>query len=565
MKTGTHENVNILLTIALVTVFIFAGFGSPFGTPLHSQSSGNTLKMQTTAEASRYKETTLYNDVMSFIFEAQKQSEYIKVLRLTTSTEGRMVPLVTVSKEGVKSPAELAASGKPAVLIMANIHAGEIEGKEAVLMLLRDFARGKYKEWLDRQVVLLIPIFNADGNDKLGNNRRDNGPEKAGTRYNGQFLDLNRDYLKLKSPEVRALVKLWNEWDPVVTVDMHTTNGSYHREPVTYVPNNYPNSNLELADYMWKNLFPAVAKTLKEKYKYDSVPYGNFVDRTKPGKGWQVHAFNARYGNNYLGLRNRFAILDENYSHADFKTRVLSSYGFIKSILEYTNDHINHMWKMVKKADADARDNFRKKKFVLEYDTAKLFDLTIKSYVFKIEKIKKEDREKYPPWYGEYLAKKTNKHKDYKVPYFNKAKPTRTISMPGAYIILPHQEEVLENLRHHGIAVEIIRKPVKLPVEVFKMTSVNTANRLYQGNVAVSLKGSYKEKTVDVPAGSYYVSMKQPLARLIPVLLEPESEDGLAHWGFFNRLLVSQWGGKPMIYPVYRLHKVGIPIERSQD
>lgn len=524
-----------------------------------------SAELVTVAEQSDYKRTSTYKDVMEFLFAAQTRSDKIEILRLTTSTEGRMVPLAVISNEGIKSPKELILSGKPAVLIMANIHAGEIEGKEATLMLIRDFVKNKDSHHLENQVVLVIPIFNADGNDKFGENRGDNGPELAGTRYNGQFLDLNRDYLKLESPEVRGLVKLFNRWDPVLVVDMHTTNGSYHREPVTYTTNVNPNGDMGLSAYMWKHFFPGAAKILKDTYGYDSVPYGNFTDRTKPGKGWRNHAFLARYGNNYAGLRNRFTVLDENYSRADFKTRVLASYGFIKSILQYTHQHIGEMEKMVKAADINTKNNYTRENFALEFENEKLFDVTVKSYEFEIEKIKEEDRHKYPPWYGEYIAKKTDVFKDYNIPYFCKAVPTRTIPLPNAYILFPYHETIIKNLEHHGIVVEKIRKPFQAEVEVFRIKEIKPANRLYQGHVFIRLKGHYVPETLSIPENSYLISMKQPLARLIPVLLEPESEDSLAAWGFFNRQLVSQWTGKPLQYPVYRLLKAITSIERYRE
>ena len=202
----------------------------------------------TVAESSNYTKTSLYDDVMTFLYQVQKKSGLVKILPLTTSSEGRLVPLVVLSKEKVSRPADLQMAGKPAVLVMANIHAGEVEGKEASLMLIRDIAFGKFAGLLDTQVLLFIPIFNADGNDKLRHHRRDLGPELAGVRFNGQNLDLNRDYTKLESPEVRALVSLLSAWDPVLLVDMHTTNGSYHREPVTYSTLVNPNSDKKLRD-----------------------------------------------------------------------------------------------------------------------------------------------------------------------------------------------------------------------------------------------------------------------------------------------------------------------------
>jgi len=523
----------------------------------------NSLKI--VSEQSNFKETSTYKDVMDFLYTAQEQCSKIEILRLATSTEGRMIPLVVISNEKIKSPRERYLIDKPAVLIMANIHAGEVEGKEAALMLIRDFVQEKLTQYLKNQILLLIPIFNADGNEKFGKNRRDNGPELAGVRHNGQFLDLNRDYLKMEAPEIKGLIELFNRWDPVLVVDLHTTNGSYHREPVTYTTNTNPNGDKNLATFMWEKFFPQVAKTLKEKYGYDSLPYGNFVDRTHPQKGWRNHAFLARYGNNYVGLRNRFTVLDENYSHADFKTRVLACHGFIKSIIEFTDANIDRMEEMVENADIHTKNNYFKEPFILEFENERLFDITIKSYEFKIEKIKPEDRDKYPPWIGDAIAKPTNIFKDYRVPYFSKAVPKVSIPLPRAYILLPHHDEILEKIKNHGIIVEKINKPFPAQVETFKIEEVKTNSRIYQGHVFISLKGKYITESVTIPENSTFIPMNQPLARIIPVLLEPQCEDSLASWGFFNRILVSQWTDKPLLYPVYRWHRTDNPPNRYQE
>ena len=507
----------------------------------------------TVAESSDYARTSLYDDVMQFLYQVQKTSDLVSVLPLAFSSEGRMIPLVVVSREKVSRPADLALYGKPAVLVMANIHAGEVEGKEASLMLIRDIASGKFPGMLDSQVLLFIPIFNADGNEKLGRNRRDLGPELAGVRYNGQNLDLNRDYMKLESPEVQALVGLFNSWDPVLTVDMHTTNGSYHREPVTYSTVLHPNGDPLLADYMWRQLFPSVAGTLKTLYGYDSVPYGNFVDREFPEKGWENDALEARYGSNYVGLRNRFSVLDENYSYADFKTRVLASRAFVASILDYTAKNVGAMAEMARRCDRETIARFHRGEFALEYKLERLFDITVKSYEFVKEAIRPEDRANYPPWAGEFIMSKTDTLRDYTIPYFSLAVPSRTLPLPAGYVLAPHQGEVLANLKRHGIRVERVLEGFRAEAESFIITSVEPGRSIYQGRVQNTIRGSYEKVEADIPPGSYYIGLDQPLARLVPVLLEPESVDSLAAWGFFNRVIVQQWSNRPGPYPVWRL------------
>ncbi len=509
----------------------------------------------TIPESSDFKRTSLYSEVIDFLDHLKKSSKKIKLSTLCKTTEGRDVPLVILSEEGISSPEQMKALNRSAVLFVANIHAGEIEGKEAGLMFLRDVAENKTENILKDQVILFVPIFNADGNEKLGKNRRDNGPELAGVRHNGQYLDLNRDYIKLESPEVNALVGLFREWDPVLFVDLHTTNGSYHREPVTYTTLSNPNSDTKLMDFMWKKMFPAVQKIMKTKFKTDSIPYGNFVDRADPEKGWRNHAYEARFGTNYAGLRNRFTILDENYSHADFKTRVLSAYYFIRSISEFTAKNISEMETLIKDADIKTISDYSSGDHVLSYkqEPGMLFNFTIKSYEFEKEKIKQEDRSKYPWWVKDFIIKKTDRLKDYKVSYFAKAIPDNTTPVPSAYIILPYRKKIISTLKKHGIVVERIKEGFSGDFENFIISKIEYGKSLYQGHILLDIKGEYKKINREIPAGSYLIHMNQPLARLIAEMLEPESGDSFLKWGFFNREIVKQWSRIPGEYPVLRI------------
>lgn len=506
----------------------------------------------TVVEATGFARTSLYAEVVEHVQRVAASSSLVALSTLGRSPERRDILLVILSKERVRTPAELAATGKPAVLVMANIHAGEVEGKEACQMLIRDVAGGTLAGLLDHQVVLVVPIFNTDGNDKLGHNRRDEGPELAGVRYNGQYLDLNRDYTKLESPEVQGLVRALREWDPVLLVDMHTTNGSYHREPVTYTTGGNPNGAGALADYMWGTLFPAVARTLQDKHGWDSVPYGGFVDAEHPDRGWENDSLEARYGTNYVTLRNRLAILDENYSYADFRTRVLSSYAFVKSILEFSNAHAAELASLVRRADAETRDSYLRQPFAVEWKLDRLADVTIKGFEHVKVATTPDERVRYP-WWGEFRMKPTDVHRDYTIPYMALATPTRTVELPAGYVLLPGFDEAVGNLLAHGIAVERLGGACTVSVERFALEKVETSKSLFQGHAQITLQGRYEKADVELPAGSVFVDMRQPLARLVPVLLEPSSGDSLAAWGYFSRALVRQWSAEPGVYPVLRL------------
>ncbi|MFM8271760.1 MAG: M14 family zinc carboxypeptidase, partial [Gemmata sp.] len=238
-----------------------------------------------------------------------------------TSHEGRMLPLLVIADPPVATPEEAQQSGRLVVLAFANIHGGEVDGKEALLALARDLT-DKPHPLLKDLVVLLVPNLNADGNELIDPKHRpgDNGPvEGAGTRANAQGHDLNRDFVKLESPEVRALVKLVNAWNPAMVIDCHTTNGSRHRYTLTYDGPRYPSTDTEIARWSTSTLFPAVTKRVKAGTGYDIAPYGNFdKDRTR----WETYPASPRYGVQYFALCGRVGVLSESYSYAPFKDRI---------------------------------------------------------------------------------------------------------------------------------------------------------------------------------------------------------------------------------------------------
>jgi len=214
--------------------FLLAVFG--LGLFTLAEFSFAQKQPQTVAEATEYKATSRYADVMNFVRELQKQSPLIRVETLCRSTEGRDVPLLIIGSPVPVSPLEPRNSKKAVIYIQANIHAGEVEGKEASLMVARDILQQVKPPYLDKLAILICPIFNADGNEKINpaNRRQQPGPEQGvGVRPNGQNLDLNRDSMKLESPELQGLLKnVLNRWDPLLLVDCHTTDGADRKSVV---------------------------------------------------------------------------------------------------------------------------------------------------------------------------------------------------------------------------------------------------------------------------------------------------------------------------------------------
>ncbi|NOZ61417.1 MAG: M14 family metallopeptidase [Calditrichaeota bacterium] len=512
-------------------------------------------ELLTRAEKSSYTETTRYAEVMDFLKNLQIKSTEIRVLPLTESTEGRTIPLVILGSPAPASPKELRRLGKPAIYIQANIHAGEVEGKEAMLMLMREILLGKLHHLLDNQVLLITPIYNPDGNEKISKTNRTNqhGPTGGvGVRYNGQHLDLNRDYIKLESPEdLAAVEKILNLWDPMLLMDLHTTNGSYHIEPLTYATAHNPNGDMTLPDYLRKKLLPHVTRVLEKEYGILSIPYGFFRDATDPAKGWGTFNHQPYYGTNYWGLRNRFSILDENYAYADFKTRVEACYHFVEQILEYTNKHTPEMVRMIEETDAKAVD------YGTSADTSKRFGTEFKAETFeKPILIRGYDFEIYKDQRGRQRAKKLDTRHDYTVPFYGDFQITKSVVMAKGYLFPAHLKEIAAKLAEHGIFVEKLTQPVSLEAETFHIKKAEHSKRMFQGHLPTTLTGEYRKSKIDFPEGTYFVGMNQPLANLAAYLLEPTSDGGLVFWNFFDRYLyISQWGRQFGEFPVYRLLK----------
>ena len=556
MKPSRHLAALVVLTAAcLVTAATSpaAPARTQAQTPAPPAAAAPPAGPKTTAEATDYAATSTYADVMAYIRELQKLSPFLRVETLATTAEGRAVPLVVIGKPLPQDPLALRTDRRIPVYIEANIHAGEVEGKEASLMLARDILLDPKLPYLDRVVLLIAPIFNADGNEKMNadNRRGQNGPEKAGVRANGQNLDLNRDAMKQESPEIQGLVRNGLlRWDPVLLVDCHTTDGSYHEEPVTYSWQLCPNGDLTLLKYMRDKMLPAVAATLDKKYRTLSVPYGDPKDFRDMSKGWQTFGHQPRYVTNYVGLRNRLAILDENYNYADFKTRVLGCYNFLRSILDYSALHADELARLV--AEADQR-TVQRGLAPKETDTFGL-DIEVKELPEKVTvrayEVEVTPREGSP--FPE--IKPTDRKKTYVLPYFADFVPKRTVRLPYAYLIPLFDEAIAARLRGHGLAVERLTEPVTLEVEAFRLKEVKASARLYQGHRTEQVKGEPAVEKREFPRGTLVVRMAQPLANLAAYLLEPESDDGLLVWNAFDKYIAREWGGGVETYPVYKLY-----------
>jgi len=449
------------------------------------QVSGQAA-IRTIAEKSDYKSTSEYKDVMSFIGELKSSTGNLRVETIARSAEGKDIPLLIIAKPLPDSPDDLANDHRIVIYIQSNIHAGEVEGKEATLMFARDILNEKNSSLLDHIILLICPIFNPDGNDKISNlNRADqNGPVNGvGVRHNGQFLDLNRDAMKAESPEVRGLLtRVFNRWDPYIFMDCHTTDGSYHVEPVTFTWMVNPNGDNSLISYLSGKMMPEISETLLNRYKVENCFYGEFIDMLDPEKGWIMDASEPRYMVNYYGIRNRLGILNENYVYADFKSRVLGCYSLIHSLMDYAAIHYTEIKNLI--ADADRRtiergiNSSAADSFAVEY-RAKPEGNKVTIKTFKAELVSETD--------GWKNYKKLDRQITVTVPYYNDYYPVRSVKLPFAYLLTVNDPEITDLLNNHGVSLEKLAENTKIEVERFNITELHGAARLNQGHYINSI------------------------------------------------------------------------------
>jgi hypothetical protein len=506
--------------------------------------SVSRLDGQTTRpERTSFRETSSYPDVLAFLDSLQMVTREIRVGMLGTSPEGRRIPYVIAARPLVRSPAEAHRTGKLLVYLQANIHAGEVEGKEAAQMLLRDLTAGRIRALLDEIVLLVVPMYNTDGNERWGpgeqNRPGQNGPARVGRNPNGQGLNLNRDYIKMEAPETRGSVALLKSWDPDLFIDLHTTNGSYHGYALTYASGLNPNSNAAV-DFVRDRLLPQVRRRMEQRYQQRTFSYGNFRSQHPDSlaQGWETYDARARFGTNWMGLRGRLSILSEGYSNADFRSRISATYNFVREVLELVGEQTAAIKQVVRTADRSNDDS-----------------LAIRSQLG-------------PPVFHDVIAEitgdagegsngfarrqRTGEYRAVRMPVYDRFTATRKEARPAAYLIPSRLTEIVDLLLRQGIAVDVSTSDWRTRAEAFTVDSI-AVGPLFEGHRTIQVEGRWSTQPVDtlLSSGWYLVRTDQPLGTLAGYLLEPASEDGVVTWNFLDRELEPR-----AVYPILRVHRL---------
>jgi hypothetical protein len=349
----------------------------------------------------------------------------------------------------------------------------------------------------------------------------------VGTRSNGQGLDLNRDGMKAESPEMRAALKfIYTTWDPAVLVDLHATNGTRHGYQLTYSPPLHPDTQMDLIRFNRDDLLATVRRRMRQDFGIETFVYGN-LPRNRKSQGWRQSAPDPRRITNYVGLRNRLAVLSEATCYLPFRQRVATTRRFVLTVLEEIARRRQQILSLTHEADA------RVIGWGLNPETAPVLTLRYQIASRGTEEILLEKSSAA----GLSSTRRITPPQDFisvKMPVYDRFEPTKTARFPAAYFIPSTFSETVELLRRHGIVVERLLADWEGPTEAFVIDEIVSAERRFQGHILKELEGHFESIQTEIPKGSYLVRTAQPLGILIFHLLEPESIDGVAAWGFLD-------------------------------
>jgi Zinc carboxypeptidase len=492
----------------------------------------------TIAEQSGFRSTGRTDEVVRLCEAfAREWPDAVRNIEYGRSAEGRPMLALLVSKA---DPHKV-----PVLMIQGGIHPGESDGKDAGFMTLREILRGSLApKVLERIAILFVPAFNVDGHERFGrwNRPNQNGPEEMGWRTTAQNLNLNRDYMKADAPEMRAMLGLLREWDPIVCADIHVTDGadfepdiSLQAEPINQGDPQLFESGRELRDELIDKLAAQ-----------GSLPLPFYPDLAKtddPASGFLLTVYSPRFSTGYFPQRNRFTVLVETHSWKDYAKRIRVTCNTIVGLAELVAMHGSRWEIEAHQADEDSI-RIGGSDVTLDYSSgwreptagaseepdalgAEMIEFRGYAYTRERSAISGDLVTVYDPTTPQIWT----------VPYRNRVEPSLVVRAPlGGYVVPPgYAQEIGGKLSVHGISFEPVSEVIDgVRAEVFRATRATFSTTPFEGRMRASLEGNWARETQNIAVGALFVPIAQPLARLVMALLEPRAPDSLAAWGFFN-------------------------------
>lgn len=486
--------------------------------------------LSTVAERSGYRITGRYDEVGPLCAAfAQRWPAAARAFDFGRTPEGRPLHALAVSLSGALTPEAADERGLPVLLVQGGIHPGECDGKDAGFAELRDLLLAD-SVWLHQVVVLFVPVLNADGHErfKAWNRPNQNGPEEMGWRTTAHNLNLNRDYTKAAAPEMQAVLRLLQAWDPLAYMDLHATDGakfehdiSIQVEPIYIGAKRLHGIGTALRD--------GILDRLRAQGSLPLPFYPSLVNADDPASGFVVDAYGARFSTGYWAWHNRWTILVETHSWKDYATRVRITRNSIRALCELGATHGREWLAEARAADAEA-GTLGGQPVTLDYRNGpQVTEIEFRGYAYTRE----------PSAISGALATRYDDQTPqiWRVPLKEVIEPALTVTAPtGGYLVpAAYAEWMAAQLELHGVQhLRLAEAYPALAVETFRAETATLSAKTFEGRTKLSLTGAWAPETRALPAGSLYVPITQPAARLLMTLLEPQSPDSYASWGTFN-------------------------------
>lgn len=486
---------------------------------------------RTHAERTGWVETGRYAEVEQLCKRmATRFPKAVRCETFGTTPEGRPMLAVVANTRGVLSPAAAQRAGVPVVLVQGGIHAGEIDGKDAGFQLLRQMLTGEVPSLLDEQVLVFVPVFNIDGHERFGAWQRPNqrGPAAMGWRTTGQNLNLNRDYAKADSPEMRAMLRLVERWDPLATIDLHVTDGAKFEHDIAIMVEPGKAGDAALQP-LGRALRDGVIAQIADRGALPVAFYPSFVVEDDPASGFAEGVSPPRFSTGYFHLRNRFGMLVETHSWRPYAHRVKLTRDTIEAVLTQVARHGADWLAQARAADARSAQ-LAGQPVVLDWRvTDAVRTIGFRGYAYT--RTPSEVSGALMTRYDEATPQL------WRVPLRDQVTPRLQLPAPGAGYVVPPAwaADAAARLTTHGLQFERLKAAVpKAALQTFRAASTKLDAKSVEGHQRLTVTGQWRDEARDVPAGALWVPIKQPRARLLMALLEPQAPDSWLAWGVFN-------------------------------
>lgn len=499
----------------------------------------------THAEKTDYRETPNYSETIVYAKRLAAASPLIRFKSFGQSGEGRDLPLLIATEGDSFTPEAARTAHRPILLVQACIHSGEPDGKDAGLALLRDIAITKTRAGLLENVVLLfIPIYNTDGHERSSpyNRINQNGPAEMGWRATTTNQNLNRDYMKADTPETRAWLALWNEWQPDLFIDCHVTDGADYRYNITYQFEHHAGIAPSVLAWQRKVIDGKVFPATEAAGNVVSW-YLEFTDNRDFSKGIRDFNGSPRFSTGYVPLRNRPAVLIETHMLKEYRARVIGTYDFLRAALEEVNRDPKSLLDAVREADEEtlARSGSHQQGHQFPID----FELTDETVPYALKAV--EYHTEFSDVSNDVRVTFGTKPLDVTVPMYNTFRVKTAVVPPLYYIVPPQWREVIEVLKAHGLVLKKTVEPTTLEVESYRFSKVSWPSGPFESRFMPKFESELIQERRTFPAASVVVPVAQTLAKLAISLLEPEAPDSLAAWGFFNTIFEQKEYGESYV------------------